>query len=558
MVGITLLAFLPLFSGCRRGRHGKSTSGVQAPVVRAPLPDPGGEVLARALTLPYPEHFASEADAPASGGILKVHLDVEPPHLNPLIDNNQAISTVTHGLVYEPLVTCRGDRPAPGLAETWDTSPDGLRLSLKLKDGATWHDGRPVAPVDVQATFEQLLRSNTRQPLFRTWLRDVEAVEIAPDRTIRFRLLRPSRQALHALCEIPVLPALADRGTAAEKAQLARTPIGSGPFKVVGWERGHRIKLARNESYHGVVPHLGELWFEIDGDGARAMIRTKRGQIDILPQVLPVHFPEQLQPAALGPQLEVYRLQPLRFAYVVLNTRRDPLSDARFRWALSRLWQRERLAKELHEGLARPLGGPPFGETPATPFDRAAASAALDDAGYRDLNADGVRDRNGAPIRLTFLHVAGSKMVAKEAHQFALELRRAGVLLDVVALDPSTFMSRLREGDFDLAPLVWEGAPGEDPRASFGPDGVFNFGGYHSPQLQGLLDEWVLAQTPEARAELRAKLAHLLATETPAIFLYRFDTLALVSKRVRGLAAEGDRFDYRQVWLTEGRDDPGE
>ncbi len=553
IVALALLAVLP---GCRRsrGKHGKAAATVAEPAPSAA--DPAALILAAALSLPQHARDLPKQETPQAGGVLKVHLDVEPPHLNPLVDNNQMVSRVTEGLIYEPLIECDGQSVQPRLAEAWGFSPDGLRLSLRLRPDVVWHDGSPVTPLDVQASFEPLLRNTSRQPLFRNWLMDVEAVEIAPGRTVRFRLLRPSQQALYALCEIPILPAALERGTAIEKAQLARQPMGTGPFKFDVWDRGHRIKLVRNDAYAGPAPHLEQIWFEIEGDGARAITRTKRGQIDILPQVLPVHFPDQLSPLALGRQVDVYRLTPLRFAFVAINTRKDPLSDTRFRWALSRLWQRDRLATELHRGLARPLGGPPVGDRPSTPFDREQAKLALDEAGYRDLNADGVRDKGASPVRLTFLHVAGSKLVAKEAHQFALELRRAGVLLDLVAVDQQTLLTRLKEGHFDLAPLLWEGSVDEDPRALFGPEGIFNYGGYQSPQLEALLAEWVQAPSIASRRDLAARIGDLLAAENPALFLYRFDTLALVNQRVRGLVAEGERFDFRNVWLSEGRDVP--
>jgi len=106
--------------------------------------------------------------------------------------------------------------------------------------------------------------------------------------------------------------------------------------------------------------------------------------------------------------------------------------------------------------------------------------------------------------------------------------------------------------------LVWEGAPDEDPRSLFGADGVFNFGGYRSPQLDGLLGEWVLAKSVQERREVLARIGDLLASENPALFLYRFDSLALVNQRVRGLTAVGERFDFRRVWLSEGRELPAE
>jgi peptide/nickel transport system substrate-binding protein len=232
----------------------------------------------------------------------------------------------------------------------------------------------------------------------------------------------------------------------------------------------------------------------------------------------------------------------------VVNHRRELLADVRVRRALSLLWNRDRLAEEVHRGLVRPIAAP-YGVLPPPAYDRAAAGRLLDEAAPRDSNGDGVRDRNGAPLRLTMLQVAGSRAAATEGKAFALDLRRAGVLLDQVTVDPLTFMARLKQGEFDLAPLVWEGRPDDDPRTLFGPQGELAFTGYRSEALQGLLDELRMADGPLGRAPVLQRIGEHLAAQQPVIFLYRHDVPALVSRRVHGLVGSGDRLDLRAVWL---------
>jgi peptide/nickel transport system substrate-binding protein len=455
---------------------------------------------------------------------------------------------VVSGLVYEPLVECRSDRYQPALAERWETSPDGLRLMLHLRADARWHDGRAVSPVDAQASLEPLLRASSRQPALRALLSDVEAVEVLPDRIVRLRLVRPSQLVLRALCEVPILPADLLRGSPSQVALLGRAPVGTGPFRFAAWERGKRIRLTRRVPREAGGPFLDEIVFEIENDGARALSRTRRGELDILPRVLDIHYPDQVAPGALRESLRLYRLTPERYSFLVVNHRRPLLADVRVRRALALLWNRERLAEEVHRGLARPIAAPPFGAVPPLAFDRPAAERLLEEAGHRDGNGDGVRDRDGAPIRLTMLQVAGPRAAA-EGRAFAHELRRAGLLLDVVTVDPSTLLARLKKGDFDLAPMVWEGRPDDDPRALFGAQGELAFGGHRSEAVEALLDELRAADGPRGRAPLLQRIAQTLAEEQPVIFLYRHDLPALVSKRVHGLSGSGDRLDLRSVWV---------
>jgi peptide/nickel transport system substrate-binding protein len=490
--------------------------------------------------------------APHTGGTLRVHLDSEPPHLNPLVDADASIATVVTGLVYESLIECLPDGYAPGLADRWQVSSDGLRVVLHIRQGVRWHDHHIFSPIDAQATLERVLRSNSNLPLVRADLADVGSVEIAADHVVRLNLRQPSDLALRALCDLPILPEHLMRPGTAESAALAKQPIGTGPFKFLAWDRGKRIRLGRSHEGWRPAPPLDEIVFDLEPDAVRALNRTRRGDLDILPRVLDAHYPEQVEPATLHGAVTLYRLVPERSSFLVVNHRRFPLGDPQFRRALALLWDRARFAHELHKDLAHPIGGPTFGGGAAPPpsFDRPRALALLEGAGYRDNDADGVRDRAGRPIRLSLLQTAGSRSLALEAHAFTLELRKAGILLDIVPADAPTILARLKKGDFDLAPMVWEGRADEDPTPLFGADGIYNFGGYRSTPVEALLDELRRAPGPAARRPILARLGQLIGEEQPVIFLYRQDVPALISNRVQDLTTIGDRLDLRRVWMA--------
>jgi len=526
---------------------------------RKPPPDGAGHAgkpsdatpareLPPAKTLPELGSVPPPPGPPA--GILRVHLDAEPPHLHPLVDDDASVRAVTAGLIYQTLLDCSDGTYRPGLAESWDVSDDGMRIAMRLRSGVRWHDRHPFGVLDVQATIEPLLQSGSEAAMARADLADVADVEIISERTVRLALRRPSDLALRALCDLPILPDHLIRGVRPESSPIAKQPVGTGPFRFVSWERGKRIRLQRTPETWGPAPGVEEIVFDLEPDAVHALNRTRRGDLDVLPHVLDVHYPDQVEPATLHGTTALYMLTPDRYSFLVVNHRHPPLADPRFRRAVALLWDRERFARELHKELVRPIGGPPFGGAPSvTAFDRRRAAAMLEDAGYRDSNADGVRDRDGRAIRLTMLVTAGSRPLAVESRAFVLEMRRAGILVDAVPTDPATILVRLRRGDFDLAPMIWQGHPDEDPAALYGPTGPFNFSGYRSSVLDAALDDLRRAPGPAARRPVLARIGELLAADQPVIFLYRYDVPALVSNRVHGLAAVGDRLDFRRVWL---------
>ena len=496
-----------------------------------------------------PEVAAAPSRFDVYGGSLHVHLEAEPPHLNPLQDQLAVIERVVGGLVYETLIECRGNQYLPSLAENWEVSPDGERITFRIRSGARWHDDRVVSGMDVQATIEPLLRAGNKT-LFHSMLADVEGVDVLPERGARFRLFRRSDLVLRALCEIPILPAETLRRPGAASMPGGRQAVGTGPFRLASWERGKRIRLVRSrppDKPH--PPFLDEIVFEIDNDGSRALVRTRRGEIDILPRLLDVLYPDQVTPATLRHTLDLWWLTPSRYSFILPNLRRGPMADTRFRQALSLLWDRKRFAEEIHRGLKQPIGAPTFAQVPADPFDRTQAIALLEASGFRDTDGDGVRDVGGAAIRLTFLLPQGARNLAAELKAYAMDLRRAGLILGTVPVDAASMQSRLEKGDFDMACLTWEGQVDEDPRVLLGAQGPLDLSGFRAESLQAVLDPIVLASGPAARAPLLQSLGEWLAKERPMIFLYRQEVPALVNKRVHGLAGTGERLDLRAVWV---------
>jgi peptide/nickel transport system substrate-binding protein len=540
---IAALVIASLGAGCRATKTapGAARAGVGSDLTPLHPPPPPAETLPDPAAVPPP---------PRHGGTLRVHLDAEPSSLLPLAEADAAAAQVTNGLIYETLLDCRDGSYRPGLAESWDVSNDGMRLVVRVRSGVHWHDHRAFGVLDVQATVEPLLRAGTDAPVLRAELADVASIELVTERTVRFVLKRPSDFALRALCDVPMLPDHLVRGLRVESSPIARQPIGTGPFRFAGWEHGKRIRLERATEYWGSPAGVDEVVFDVDADAVRALNRTRRGELDLLTRVIDAHYPDQVEPTTLHGGTTLVRLRSRRYSFLVVNHLHYPLADPRFRRALAGLWDRSRFAAELHNDLAIPIGGPPLVEDPAPPpFDRHRAATMLDDAGYRDTDADGVRDHLGRPIRLTMLEPAGNRVFHVEAHAFALEARKVGVLVDLVPADAATILLRLKHGDFDLLPMIWEGAPDEDPATLYGAGGAFNYGGYRSSALEALIDEARGAPGPGARAPILARVARLLGDEQPAIFLYRYDVPALVATRVHGLAAIGDRFDLGRAWL---------
>src|SRR6186713_1675712 len=136
----------------------------------------------------------------------------------------------------------------PDLAESWAWDDSKTKLTFKLRQGVTWHDGKPFTAKDVKCTFDLLqgksqdkLRLNPR----KAWYRNLDDVVPNGDYDVTFKLKRPQPAFLALLASgfTPVYPCHVS------PAQMRQQPIGTGPFKFVEFKQNEYIKVARNPDY---------------------------------------------------------------------------------------------------------------------------------------------------------------------------------------------------------------------------------------------------------------------------------------------------------------------
>ena len=241
------------------------------------------------LTLAVTLAFALDGTALAqkSGGTLRIyHRDSAP---GASIHEEATISTVVPFMaVYNNLVMYKQDEPrnsmdsiVPELAESWAWSADSTRLTLKLREGVKWHDGKPFTGADVKCTWDTIaekredkLRKNPR----RDWYQNLKEVTVAGDHEVSFQLGRPqpSFLALIASGFSPVYPCHVSAATMRTK------PIGTGPFKVVDFNPNVTIKLTRNTDYwRKDRPYLDGIEFKVIANRATAMLAFVADEIDM-------------------------------------------------------------------------------------------------------------------------------------------------------------------------------------------------------------------------------------------------------------------------------------
>ena len=194
------------------------------------------------------------AFAEKSGGILKAYHRGTPPSGS--IHEEATNSTLTPYMgVFNNLIMYKQDQAqnsldtiVPDLATEWSWSDDGTKLTFKLRQGVSWHDGKPFTANDVKCTWDMLqgkrkakMRKNPR----KAWYKNLEEVTVNGDNEATFHLKRrqPAFIALLASGYSPVYPC----HVAPKK--MRTHPVGTGPFKFVSLKQNEHVKFTKNENY---------------------------------------------------------------------------------------------------------------------------------------------------------------------------------------------------------------------------------------------------------------------------------------------------------------------
>jgi peptide/nickel transport system substrate-binding protein len=504
----------------------------------------GGEVAADTSTA------KTFAGGPARGTLI-VLSDREPDDLNPLTYDTNPSYQLVH-LLFRAI----GRRDStlsnyvPDLAERWE-QPDPSTVLIHVRPGLKWHDGQPVRAQDVVFTIERQKDPNLGSPRSA----DVDAVASAravDSATVEVKLTRTGPAALNALLEVVPVPEhlLKDVAVAQMKfAPFGQRPIGNGLFRFGRWDRNQQVVLEANRDAPDGRPSLDRIIVRNIPDASARLTALMNGEGDLLPK-LPA---EQAARVEGSPNARLMHAARVRPAWIAWNVQKEPVSDVRVRRALLMGIDRATAVRAVLGAAGEPALSPipPRLRQTSTaarpiPYDAAGAGRLLDEAGWRDSNGDGIRDKNGRPLAVEVEYSNSDPVRQDMLVRLQSDLRKIGVNLVPRAYESTTWVERLRAREFVGSFWGWGWGPGVlAPNAqavfhsrSIPPHGP-NFAGYRSPRADALIDS-LLVEADAARAgQLWGSLEQLLIDDAVYAPIYLDPEFYGVGKRFENVRLRG-------------------
>jgi len=442
---------------------------------------------------------------------------LEPPGLDPTLSASAAIGELTFPTVYEALVHLGPDGGAePGLATSWEISPDRLTYLFHLRQGVRFHDGTPFDAAAAKFSLDRALDAHSPNPQ-KPLLDCIGSTEAVDPATLVLHLSRPCSGLLSVLGW-----SAAAMLSPASIAANAAHPVGTGPFRFEEWRRGASVTLARNDGYWGGAPALARVTYRFITDAGAALDALAAGDIDGF-AVFPA--PEAIGRLKTDARFHVEVSSTEGKAILALNNRQKPFDDIKVRQALSYAIDRHAIVDAAMFGYGKPIGShystrdPGYVDlTGLYPYDPAKAKRLLAEAGY----PNGFR----ATLKLPPLSYA-----RRSGEVVAAQLAEIGVNVDIVGMEWVSWLDQVfGRHDFDMT-IVAHVEPMD--YGIYGRDSYYF--GYGKPAFKELLRRLDAAADEAQRLALLGEVQRMIAEDTVNVFLFEPPGFSVWDARIQDI-----------------------
>lgn len=420
----------------------------------------------------------------------------------------------------------------PCLADEWE-NVDELTWRFHIREGAMFSNGTPVTAQACQASLERAISMNDRASEYLK----VESME-ADGQELTIRTSEPNAGLLSNLVE-PVFDIV--DATQSEE-QIKTAPVCTGPYKIANFQSEQSAELVKNENYWDGEPGLDRIEVtQIADSDARAMA-LQSGEIDLtntIDQTSTTLFennPDYQVSSIISPRVNV--------AYMN-HAESSPLHDVELRKAISYAVNRDAYAELIGGSPAHGLysDATPFGNETIWSFsyDKDQAEQILDQAGYRDVDGDGIREMtDGSQMTLHYLQAAdhGSADSAILAQAVQSDLKAVGIDMEILSVENlSEYQS---QGNFDFYTGNDNSAPTGDPQlwletmyTGLGVSGKKNLTSFQDDKIDEIVAQMNQTFDQEARYQLASEASQELNETASNLYLTNSYLNMVSSARVK-------------------------
>ena len=415
----------------------------------------------------------------------------------------------------------------PALAESWSYDPASLTFTFHLNPRAKWHDGKPVTADDVVFTVGYYRKHPYR--FIKTGSIGVATKKDA--HTVQIKLAKPYAPFLSDIGgTMPILPKhIWETIANPETIRETKAFVGSGPYLFRDFDKTRGTYLFEAfADYYGGRPKVERLIYVRSG---KPLISLTTGEADL------ANIQPEMEKPLAEKGMKVIADERGWLKKLLINHRRAPLNDKRFRQALAYLIDQKEIIAQGHRGFATPAS---YGllsvdhamYNPATPTyapNPQKAAALLESVGLKK-GGDGFFMKDGKKLTVSLLAsniaAAGESVADRDGEIIKRQLERGGIAVDLVNMEQATTDARIKKWDFDLA-VSGHGAMTGDPvilnetiSSVYGGGSVISARYDEDVELNRLLEKSLAEMDQDKREKIVHQIQQRYAEDLPAIPLY--------------------------------------
>jgi peptide/nickel transport system substrate-binding protein len=350
-------------------------------------------------------------------------------------------------------------------------SADGKTITMTLNSEVVWSDGTSLTSADFKFTYDMAL--DPKNTVTSAYPYDMlESIDTPDDQTVVMHFPEPFTPWLaalwHGILPAHILQPVFDADGTIDEAPWNQAPtVGLGPYVFDTWESGSFASFVKNEDYWGKPAKIDKIFFRFVPNNTSQVAALQAGDGDLGYWFDFSDIPK-LQKAGLSVVLVPNGYDEGLFFLINAGKGHPALLDVKVRQAIAMAIDREALNRNFRLGLttvpASFWDSLPFYNNPPVEnylYDPAAANALLDEAGWVDSNGDGIRDKDGVELILTY---GTTIMEIRQDTQAVIQqqLAEVGIRVEISSYDDTLYFAGYGEGPAasgDLDIMEWSDGP---------------------------------------------------------------------------------------------------
>ncbi|MET3289226.1 UNVERIFIED_CONTAM: peptide/nickel transport system substrate-binding protein [Brevibacillus sp. OAP136] len=516
-----------------------------------------------AVTKPQPGQTAS---APKTGGTITLAMTEEPDTLD-MHASSMLAAEYVGGYMGGALLAVdeKTKQIIPSLATSYSVSEDGKTWTFTLRSGVVFHDGTPLTAQSYKETFERARSTEYVQQGAGAALSAIESITVPDDQTLVLHLKEPSAPLLSDLTVTGWSQPLSRKAIETAGKQYGRNPVGVGAWKFESWRPSESVTLIRNPDFHWadasaqnqgpVRPDKFVIRFIKNSQTMLAALDS--GSLDIATNV-PAKDAKKYKNSEKFTVLE--QLKSGIGLFIEMNLKNEIFQDIRVRKAFNLAVNKEAIVQASLQGEGVPAYGPigeaMFGYDPAIKeyaysFKPEEAGKLLDEAGWK-LNGQGVRERDGAPLKIHLLNI---ERFSHPAQLVQGMLKEIGVEVVIDTLEPAAMIQTAMSGNFDMTVM---GFGATDPDTLFQymhssqRNGGSNFSNIDDKQIDTLLEKGRVTVNTDQRRQIYIDLQKRVVDQAYWIPIFTEKKFTIINQRVHDVRLHPFGYPILQdSWVEE-------